>query len=135
MHGAGHLEGGYAVVGAGQRLRRREGAVRVQPEQVDAAVRSDDSVRDAPHAERVDAPGAVERAGGASAARLRRRREGAVLVHADHLDGVVCGRGRRRVRAVPDGNGVDARGTAERAKAARAVDGRPGRDQPRGGVV
>ena len=90
----------------------REGAVLVYTEQVDAVESGDEYVRGGSSEECVDVCSVDgwrddgRWAGGRF--RLRRRREGAVLVHADQLDGVVVERAYHRVRVVPDGDGVDA---------------------------
>ena len=127
VRAAARLEGGDLEVSAGERVHRREGAVRMHPEQVGGVGSGDDCMRDSAHVKGVDSPGICRRVIDGAQAGLRRLREGAVFVHSDYLDSAVAGRGHHRIRAVSDGNGVD-------ASDAGCLE-LPGRDQASGGVV
>ena len=148
---AARLEGADVVgcrgaegVAVRRRAGRREGAVFVHPDQLDAGVvvGGHRGVRAAAQGKGVDAPGAVEQGERAAPAVVDRRgarlREGgAVFVHPDQLDGVVGGGGHHGVRAVAhDGNvNVPGAGDAVGPAAAVAAGRRGGGDQRRRRVV
>ena len=128
-----------------RRAGRREGAVFVHADQLDAGVvvGGHRGVRAAAQGKGVDAPGAVEPGERAAPAVVDRRgarlREGgAVFVHPDQLDGVAWRGGHHGVRAVArDGNAnvAGAGDAVEPAAAAAAGRRRGGCDQRRRRMV
>ena len=145
VHAAVHGKGGDAdgavelpVPRVAQPAGRLHGGVLVDADQLRAAasiVRDDDRVGGAVHGKGVDAVGAVKPVKAVAAmAGHRSRREGAVVVDADHVHDVIVNRGRQGVRAAVDGDYVDV-AQAAKAVAAHAVRQRSRGDQLWGGGI